>query len=145
MHQAIIHHWIHLTFYGHSVCTVSEWQLHCVMRSAAFKILPQFHQRPWISEVAIRLCHEIRSVWSIPNPDMIIMELSGNIMMAEDVFDTTVEQWNCWNVKYQQRQACWLLKHSENWEAKSKRSRSMEHEQGLKVCQQTLILCFWSQ
>ncbi len=66
--------------------------------------------------------HEKRSVQSVPNPDMIIVELLENIMMAEEVSDMTAEQWDCWDVKYQQRQACWALKHSENWEAKTKRA-----------------------
>lgn len=86
--------------------------------------------------------HEIRSVLSIPIPDMIIVEILEDIMMAEEVSDMTAEEWDCWDVKYQQRQACWALKHSENWEAKTKRAGhwSMNGGKGVPTDMDTVLL-----
>lgn len=105
-----------------SACIVREWQLHADVRSAGFKILPVSEKLPPGHFFSCCPLHEKRLALSIPNPDMITLELLENIMMAEEVSDMSTEQWDCWDVKYQQRQACWALKHSENWEAKTKRA-----------------------
>lgn len=104
MHQAIIHHLIHLKF---DVLSGNENYL-LMWDQQGLKLCQTLDKRS-CHQVTLSSCcplHEIRWVLSIPTPDMIIVELLENIMTAEEVFDMTAEQWDCWNVKYQQRQAC---------------------------------------